>query len=191
MKKPITDEKFYITDIPKDREKVKELVKFLGDDKNWSKIDYEHIVNSNCSIIFYSLDFNEYMFDRFSIPKILSCHIPITYNDLLANYLPKDTALNDAVDEALKEVSENEDKPNKVKNPNATHYEIWNGFEAIDIIKNTLSKDEYIGYLKGNILKYQLRVGKKTTDHEGISKDLEKLKDYQNELNEILGDINV
>lgn len=150
MKKQITDEKFYITGIPKDKEKIRELISFLGDD-----------------------------------------HIPITYNDSMDNYLPKDTVLNDAVDEALKEVSKNEDKLNKVKNPNATHYEIWNGLEAIDIIKNTLSKDEYIGYLKGNILKYQLRVGKKTTDYEGISKDLEKLKDYQNELNEILGDINV
>lgn len=182
MKKPITDEKFYITGIPNDEKKIRELLSFLSNPySDWFIISVLHRARG---ILFWSE--NGYSFSEPRIPKS-DLHIEITYNDLMANYLPKDTVLNDAVDEALKEVSKNEDKLNKVKNPNSTHYEIWNGFEAIDIIKNTLSKDEYIGYLKGNILKYQLRVGKKTTDYEGISKDLEKLKDYQNELNEILG----
>ncbi|MFY4844618.1 DUF3310 domain-containing protein [Aliarcobacter butzleri] len=183
MKKPITDEKFYITDIPKDREKVKELVKFLGvsdlfNDEvidSFMRCDYP-VLNKNETNIHWSF---------MGVPSYY--HTVITYNDLMANYLPKDTVLNEIVDEALKEVAKNEDKPNKVKNPNATHYEIWNGFEAIDIIKNILSKDEYIGYLKGNILKYQLRLGKK----DNVEKEKEKIKDYQNELNELLGDINV
>ena len=72
---------------------------------------------------------------------------------------------------------------NKAKNPNSKHYELWNDFEAIDVIKNILSKDEYIGFLKGNILKYQLRVGKK----DNVEKEMEKIKDYQRELNEIIG----
>lgn len=71
---------------------------------------------------------------------------------------------------------------NKVKNPNAKHYELWHDFETIDIIKNVLTKDEYIGFLKGNILKYQLRLGKK----DNVEKEMEKIKDYQNELNMIL-----
>ena len=71
---------------------------------------------------------------------------------------------------------------NKVKNPNSKHYELWQDLEAIDIIKNTLTKDEYIGFLKGNILKYQLRLGKK----DNVEKEMEKIKDYQNELNMIL-----
>lgn len=71
---------------------------------------------------------------------------------------------------------------NKVKNPNSKHYELWQDLEAIDIIKNTLTKDEYIGFLKGNILKYQLRLGKK----DNVKKEMEKIKDYQNELNIIL-----
>ena len=71
---------------------------------------------------------------------------------------------------------------NKVKNPNAKHYEIWHDFETIDIIKNVLIKDEYIGFLKGNILKYQLRLGKK----DDVEKEKIKIKDYQNELNQIL-----
>lgn len=73
---------------------------------------------------------------------------------------------------------------NKVKNPKSTHYEIWLGYEAIDIIKNTLSENEYIGFLKGNILKYQLRLGKK----DNVDKEIEKIKDYQRELNSILED---
>lgn len=183
MKKPITDEKFYITDIPKDKEKIRELISFLGDSKNWKDLHYDFMIRNNYNSICYDIENKDYTFDISLLHKN-KLSIAITYDDLMDNYLPKDTALNEIIDETLKEVTKNEDKLNKVKNPNATHYEIWNGFEAIDIIKNTLSKDEYIGYLKGNILKYQLRVGKKTTDYEGISKDLEKLKDYQNELNE-------
>jgi hypothetical protein len=68
---------------------------------------------------------------------------------------------------------------NKVKNPNAKHYELWEDYEAIDNIKSTLTKKEYLGYLKGNILKYQLRLGKK----DNIDSEKQKIQDYQNELN--------
>lgn len=68
---------------------------------------------------------------------------------------------------------------NKVKNKDAKHYELWEDYEAIDNIKNTLTKKEYLGYLKGNILKYQLRLGKK----DNVDSEKQKIKDYQNELN--------
>jgi hypothetical protein len=71
---------------------------------------------------------------------------------------------------------------NKVKNSKATHYEIWKDFEAIDIIKNVLTEDEYKGYLKGNILKYQLRLGKK----DDVAKESVKITDYRRELDSIL-----
>ena len=73
-------------------------------------------------------------------------------------------------------------KENKVKNKNVSHYDLWNGFEAIDVMKQVLSKDEYIGYLKGNILKYQLRLSKK----DSIEKEVIKIRDYTYELNNIL-----
>lgn len=113
MKKPITDEKFYITGIPKDVEKVKELVKFLG----YNTCDdyyYEYMLEKDYNIICYDDQAKEYVF-AYKKLNILRILIVITYNDLMANYLPKDTVLNDAVDEALKEVSKNEDKPNKYK----------------------------------------------------------------------------
>jgi len=79
-------------------------------------------------------------------------------------------------------VLEVQEMSNKVKNPNVLHYEIYPNVEAIDIMKKMLSKDEYIGYLKGNILKYQLRLGKK----DDVTKELVKIKDYTNELEELL-----
>ena len=42
-----------------------------------------------------------------------------------------------------------------------SHYQVGNtGVEAIDIIESVLTEEQYIGYLRGNILKYQLRANK-------------------------------
>ena len=75
---------------------------------------------------------------------------------------------------------------NKAKNPNSKHYELWENFEAIDVIKLALTDEEYKGFLKGNILKYRLRAGKKNIENDNIIKDINKSIDYQNELNMIL-----
>lgn len=40
------------------------------------------------------------------------------------------------------------------------HYTVG-GIETIDFISAKLTKDEFIGYLKGNVLKYGSRIGKK------------------------------
>lgn len=74
---------------------------------------------------------------------------------------------------------------NKVKNEKSTHYEIWKDFEAIDVIQELLTHEEYVGFLKGNILKYQLRMSKKG-GIETVIKDKEKIEDYKRELNSIL-----
>ena len=71
---------------------------------------------------------------------------------------------------------------NQVKNEKSKHYELWSGCEAIDIIKTMLTTEEYAGFLKGNILKYQLRLGKK----DNVEKEIEKIQDYQNGLREIM-----
>ena len=51
----------------------------------------------------------------------------------------------------------------------------------------SLTEDEYKGFLKGNILKYQLRLGKK----DNVDKEIIKIKDYQAELNNILSQGNL
>jgi hypothetical protein len=71
---------------------------------------------------------------------------------------------------------------NKVKNENVSHYNLWTDFEVIDLIKNTLTKEEYTGALKFNILKYKLR------DKGQDEADLIKARDYQRELNFILNE---
>lgn len=47
--------------------------------------------------------------------------------------------------------------------------------ETIDIIRMSLTKEEYVGFLKGNILKYQLRAPFK---HETPDEDYAKAKRY-------------
>ena len=42
-----------------------------------------------------------------------------------------------------------------------SHYKLKDGLEAIDVIKATLTEEEFIGFCKGNALKYQFRAGKK------------------------------
>lgn len=48
---------------------------------------------------------------------------------------------------------------NKIINPE--HYIGEDGREAIDIVREALTRDEFIGYLKGSAMKYKLRAGKK------------------------------
>lgn len=81
-------------------------------------------------------------------------------------------------------VEEIKNSNNKLKNTKASHYNLWLDTDSIDIIKANLTQEEYIGALKFNILKYQLRLGKK----DCIESDMEKIEDYKRELNSILGE---
>lgn len=65
---------------------------------------------------------------------------------------------------------------------NPSHYELGNtGVEAIDVIEASLTKEEYIGYLRGNCIKYQLRANKKNG-----TEDLKKADIYSGWLVEAL-----
>ena len=63
------------------------------------------------------------------------------------------------------------------------HY-LQGGIEAIDVIASRLTKEEFIGYLKGCKLKYDLRYPFKGT----FSQDLEKSEWYKNKLLEVIRD---
>mgnify|MGYP002621890889 CR=1 FL=1 len=58
------------------------------------------------------------------------------------------------------------------------HYDFFPGVEVIDVIKRQLSRDEFAGFLKGNILKYRLRAGKK----RDAMQDIRKADWYETEL---------
>ena len=54
------------------------------------------------------------------------------------------------------------------------------GIEVIEYIKAKLSNEEFLGFCKGNVLKYMSRHGKKHTDNHDCDKAmyyLKKLKD--------------
>jgi hypothetical protein len=63
------------------------------------------------------------------------------------------------------------------------HY-LVGGLEAIDIIASRLTKEEFIGYLKGSKLKYDLRYPFKGRPEE----DLAKSEWYKNKLIDVLKD---
>lgn len=127
MKKPIIDEKFYITDIPNNAKSRIKLSNFLG-------IPFDsHWINfcMNIDILSFDDTENQYVFSS----RKKHYHTVITYNDLMAHYLPKDTVLNDAVDEALKEVSKNEDKINKYKKQcKGVEIDVYDVLKAFNVV---------------------------------------------------------
>ena len=56
------------------------------------------------------------------------------------------------------------------------HYASMIGLEPIELMQLVLTHDEFIGFLKGNNIKYTLRAGKK--QGEAAEKDVAKAKRY-------------
>jgi hypothetical protein len=64
---------------------------------------------------------------------------------------------------------------NSINSPD--HYTIGGPeYEVFKILKNKLSKEEYQGYLKGNVLKYMFRAGHKASSP--LVEDLGKANEY-------------
>ncbi len=51
-----------------------------------------------------------------------------------------------------------------------SHYQLLPDMQAIELIKIVLTPDEFVGYLKGNALKYRLRAGEKGPAEKCIAK---------------------
>lgn len=61
------------------------------------------------------------------------------------------------------------------------HYKLWNdNNDGLIVLKSVLTHEQYKGFLIGNILKYQLRLGKKP--NEPVEKDMAKIKFLQEEI---------
>jgi len=56
------------------------------------------------------------------------------------------------------------------------HYMLFDDLEAIEAIRELLSDDEYIGYLKGCELKYRFRAGMKDSVEQDIGKAMQYRK---------------
>lgn len=61
-------------------------------------------------------------------------------------------------------------KEHPLKNPDSKHYELWEGYESIEALEAIMTKEELIGWCKGNILKYRLRIGKKDDPRAEVRK---------------------
>lgn len=59
-------------------------------------------------------------------------------------------------------------QPDPVNRP--SHYQLFPGQEAIDVIRAALTDEEFAGYCKGNALKYRLRAGEKGDTQQDIDK---------------------
>jgi len=57
-----------------------------------------------------------------------------------------------------------------------THYD-WFGEQAIDVIEKQLSTEAYLGFLKGNSLKYRIRLGSKP--NQPLYQDFKKARWYE------------
>lgn len=57
------------------------------------------------------------------------------------------------------------------------HYVAMAGLEPIELMQLVMSRNEFIGFLKGNIIKYTLRAGHK--QGEAAEKDIAKAKRYK------------
>jgi hypothetical protein len=62
-----------------------------------------------------------------------------------------------------------------------THYKDM-PVQPWDVMQSVLSHEEFVGFLRGNIIKYAMRQGLKDSDDAG------KLKHYQQKLREILSE---
>ena len=65
-----------------------------------------------------------------------------------------------------------------VNKPN--HYQLFPDMEVIEAIKKLLTPEELEGYIKGNVLKYRLRAGKK----DNTEQDIKKAMRYEEWLND-------
>jgi hypothetical protein len=61
-----------------------------------------------------------------------------------------------------------------------THYKDM-GVQPWDVMEAVLTREEFIGFLKGNCIKYAMRQGRKDSD------DVNKCLHYVKKLNEVLG----
>ena len=66
---------------------------------------------------------------------------------------------------------------------NPEHYNMLD-IEAIDLIEMSMTKDEFQGYLKGNVLKYVIRYKHKGQPKQDISKGLWYLKKLEEKIDE-------
>lgn len=80
----------------------------------------------------------------------------------------------------IMEIMEQEHKADDIQ-VGGTHYKDM-PVQPWEVMQVLLTKEEFIGFLKGNIVKYSMRQGRKDSDDAG------KLRHYQQKLREVLNE---
>ena len=88
--------------------------------------------------------------------------------------------LSDYIEPTLEEEEAWKMKANDLQ-VGGTHYKDM-GVQPWDVMESVLTREEFIGFLKGNVIKYALRQGRKID-----SDDANKCLHYIKKLNEVLG----
>lgn len=70
-------------------------------------------------------------------------------------------------------------QPDSVTQVIVDYYDVG-GIETIDVIKSKLSSEQYIGFLRGNVIKYMCRAGYK--NGTTAANDYDKAAFYSNQL---------
>lgn len=76
---------------------------------------------------------------------------------------------------AMKDSKDPSVEDDGVKQP--SHYQLFEGVEAIEVIARSMTQEMFKGYCLGNILKYRLRAGKKS-ELATLEKDMAKATFY-------------
>lgn len=98
------------------------------------------------------------------------------------NATPNPKTLGDVIRDKMKimDIMENDQKADDIQ-VGGTHYKDM-AVQPWEVMESLLTPEEFRGFLKGNIIKYAMRQGRKDSDDAG------KLKHYQHKLREMIGE---
>ena len=130
---------------------------------------HEHVKSKNAKIRRYVLAHPEAKCA--DVATLFDTDVQTVYNARytlrkLANKKLK-TTRSMPISEPMQVVMVEDKKPDMVNSP--PHYKVG-GLETIDILKAKLTKDEFRGYLKGNVIKYATRASYKGSSTEDAGK---------------------
>lgn len=152
-------------------------------DEEWSKILFAHLLNQNgCDTGVDTVNLTARKLEGEELERFkqkLVKNIQSNNNDMvvLGDVLDKEHENEDDnmedIPMSIRELEEKGKEPTeKLDEPD---YYASNGLSPLEAFKKgLLSKDEYIGFCKGNVIKYTVRAGKK----ENASEDIVKAIDY-------------
>ena len=84
-----------------------------------------------------------------------------------------DAQIKRALDDVNKIIKPEETHP--LLNASSTHYNMFDGLEAIEVLEAVMTTDELKAWCRGNIYKYRLRLGNK----DDVSGEVKKIRTYE------------